>query len=148
MIVEGTHRFKADRQTVWRTLLDKGALTKSIPGCDKLEEVEADKFEAVMKVGVAAVKGTYKGNVLITDKKEPSHFKMAVEGSGFPGFVKGEATIKLDEASGGETFVSYKGDAKVGGLIAGVGQRMLGGIAKLIISEFFKRLEEQLPKRQ
>ncbi len=32
-------------------------------------------------------------------------------------------------------------DAKVGGLIAEVGQRMIGGISKMMVDQFFKKME-------
>jgi len=42
--------------------------------------------------------------------------------------------------------VKYSGDAQVGGLIAGVGQRMIGGVAKMMVGQFFKMMEDQLGK--
>jgi carbon monoxide dehydrogenase subunit G len=32
----------------------------------------------------------------------------------------------------------------VGGLVAGVGQRVLGGVGKLLIGQFFKSMEREL----
>ena len=79
-----------------------------------------------MKIGVAAVKGTFEGKVRLMDKQAPDSYKMAVEGTGGPGFVRGETVITLSDIADG-TRVSYTADLQVGGLIAGVGQRMLGG---------------------
>ena len=44
-----------------------------------------------MKVGVAAIKGTFEGKVRLFDLEPPNRYRMAVEGSGGPGFVRGEA---------------------------------------------------------
>jgi carbon monoxide dehydrogenase subunit G len=96
-----------------------------------------------MKVGVAAVKGTFEGKVRLGDKRPPESYRMAVEGSGGPGFVRGEATITLAEIEGG-TRVSYSADVQVGGLIAGVGQRMLGGVSKMMTDQFFTRMGQLL----
>jgi carbon monoxide dehydrogenase subunit G len=68
---------------------------------------------------------------------------MAVEGSGSPGFVRGETVITLTEISGG-TRVSYTADLQVGGLIASVGQRMLGGVSKMMADKFFGKMGELL----
>ena len=47
--------------------------------------------------------------------------RLAVQGTGKPGFVKGEATIELVEQNE-TTIVTLKGQGQVGGLIARVGQ--------------------------
>lgn len=115
-------------------------MAQCMPGCQSMNEVAPDQFEAVMKVGVASVKGTYKGKVSIKDKQPPSHYVLSGQGSGGPGFMQGDVTIDLDEA-GGQTVLKYSTDAKVGGLIASVGQRMLNGVAKMMVDQFFKKVE-------
>lgn len=54
--------------------------------------------------------------------------------------MQGDVSIDLEERNG-ETVLKYSTDAKVGGLIAGIGQRMLGGIAKMMVDQFFKKME-------
>jgi carbon monoxide dehydrogenase subunit G len=143
MKIEGAHEIPAPRQKVWDAFLDPGRLKQAIPGCEKLEAIGPDEYKATMKVGVAAVKGTFEGKVKITDKQAPDSYKMAVEGSGGPGFVRGEAAITLTD-SGTGTRVAYSADVQVGGLIAGVGQRMLGGVSKMMADQFFNRVSEIL----
>jgi carbon monoxide dehydrogenase subunit G len=72
---------------------------------------------------------------------------MLIDGSGTPGFVKGEASITL-AAQGDKTVLTYDADTQVGGLIANVGQRMIGGVAKLIINQALKKLEHELEQYQ
>jgi carbon monoxide dehydrogenase subunit G len=94
-----------------------------------------------MKVGVAAIRGTYKGKVAIVDKEAPSSYTLQVEGSGGPGFVKGEAKVTLAAAEEGTgTQVVVDGEGQVGGMLAGVGQRMLPGVAKMLMNQFFECL--------
>src|SRR5712692_7757387 len=143
MKIEGAHDIPVARQKVWEAFLDPERLRQAIPGCEKLEALGNDEFKAVMKIGVAAVKGTFEGKVRLTDKKAPDSYRMAVEGSGGPGFVRGEAVITLTDTAGG-TRVSYSADVQVGGLIAGVGQRMLGGVSKMMADQFFNRMTELL----
>ncbi|MCH7761924.1 carbon monoxide dehydrogenase subunit G [candidate division TA06 bacterium] len=140
MKIEGSYTFKASRKRVWDLLLDPKIMAQCMPGCDGLEEVGPDQYEATMKIGIAAVKGTYKGKVSIKEKQAPVHYVLSGEGSGGPGFIQGEMAIDLDEKDG-ETILRYSADAKVGGLIAGVGQRMIGGIAKVTVEQFFKKVE-------
>jgi carbon monoxide dehydrogenase subunit G len=134
--VEGQYTIDAPVERVWEYLMDPTGLQQCIPGCEKLEPRGDDAYEATLKVGVAAVKGTYQGKVAITDKEPPNRYRMLVEGSGGPGFVRGEARIELSAANGG-TLVQVKGDGQVGGTVAGVGQRMLGGVAKMLMKQMF-----------
>ena len=55
--------------------------------------------------------------------------------------MKGEGIVDL-EPHGDGTLLKWAGDIQIGGLIAGVGQRMLGGIGKMLIGQFFKCLED------
>lgn len=143
MKIEGTRDVPAPRAQVWAAFLDPERLRRAIPGCEKLEAVGTDHYRATIKVGVAAVKGTFEGKVRLTDRNPPDSYRLALEGSGGPGFVRGEALIALAETDGG-TRVSYTADVHVGGLIAGVGQRMLGAVSKMMTDHFFDRMSELL----
>jgi carbon monoxide dehydrogenase subunit G len=138
--IEGTYIFNAPRDRVWEVLLDPKIMAQCMPGCENMNEVAPDQFEAVMKVGVASVKGTYKGKVSIKDKQAPSHYVLSGEGSGGPGFMQGDVAIDLAEQDG-KTVLRYTTDAKIGGLIASIGQRMLNGVAKMMVEQFFKKME-------
>jgi carbon monoxide dehydrogenase subunit G len=143
MKIEGSHEIPAPRARVWDAFLDPALLRQAMPGCEKLEAVGADEYKATMKIGIAAVKGTFEGKVRLSDKKEPDSYRMAVEGSGGPGFVRGEAAISLSDTPEG-TRVDYLADVQVGGLIAGVGQRLLGGVSKMMADQFFGRMSDLL----
>jgi carbon monoxide dehydrogenase subunit G len=138
--IEGSYIFNAPRERVWQVLLDPKIMAQCMPGCERMNEVAPDQFEAVMKVGVASVKGTYKGKVSIKDKQAPCHYVLSGEGSGGPGFMQGDVAIDLEEQDG-KTVVKYSTDARIGGLIASIGQRMLNGVAKMMVEQFFKKVE-------
>ena len=143
MKFEGSYDLPAPREKVWAALLDPAQLMTAMPGCEKLEAIGEGEYRAILKVGVAAVKGTFEGKVKLSNLEPPSRYKMAVEGSGGPGFVRGEATMELADLENG-TRVTYRADVQVGGLIASVGQRMLGGVSKMMVDQFFSRVSEQL----
>jgi carbon monoxide dehydrogenase subunit G len=147
MKLEGSHDIPAPRERVWAAFLDPAVLKQAIPGCEKLEAIGEGEYKATMKIGVAAVKGTFEGKVRLFDLKPPESYKMAVEGSGGPGFIRGETQIALSDAEGG-TRVSYTADVQVGGLIAGVGQRMLGGVSKMMADQFFNKMSQLLQDRE
>ncbi len=143
MKLEGSYDVKAPRQKVWGAFLDPETLRKAIPGCEKLELIGNDEYKATLKIGVAAVKGTFEGKVRLLEKKPPESYRLAAEGSGGPGFVRADTLITLTDADDG-TRVSYSADVQIGGLIAGVGQRMLGGVSKMMADQFFNKMTELL----
>jgi uncharacterized protein len=136
----GEHVFNAPRERVWRLLLDPAVLQASLPGCEKLEEIGPDEYAATMKIGVAMIKGTFTGKVKITGKVEPERYSMSVEGSGPQGQVSGVGTLELVD-QGEKTLVRYKGDANVRGTLARVGARVVQPAAKMIVGQFFERME-------
>ena len=143
MKVEGSYTFDAPRERVWSVLLNPESLKACIPGCEAMHPTGPDQYEATMKVGVAAIRGTYKGHIAITERNEPASYRLMVEGRGGPGFVKGTALVELVD-QGQATLINVHGDGQVGGTVAGVGPRMLGGVAKMLMGQFFDCLKKQL----
>lgn len=146
MKIEGSADIPAPREKVWAAFLDPNVLAQALPGCEKLEAIGPNEYKATMKVGVAAIKGIFEGKVKLTDLEPPNRYRMAVEGSGGPGFVRGDAGMQMSDTPGG-TKVSYDADVQVGGLIASVGQRMLGGVTKMMLDQFFTRMTELLTSK-
>jgi carbon monoxide dehydrogenase subunit G len=107
-----------------------------------LEPIGEDRYRAALTLALAAISGRYSGTVAIVDKQPPHSYRLIVEGSGAPGFVKGEATIRLVEQSGA-TIVTVSGQGQVGGLIARVGQRLITSASKMMMDQFFGRLQER-----
>jgi len=145
MKIEGSSEIPVARQEVWDAFLDPSVLEKAIPGCEKLEAIGSGEYKATLKVGVGPIKGTFEGKVRLFDLEPPNKYRMAVEGTGGPGFVRGDAGMALSDADAeGATRVAYSADIQVGGLIASVGQRMLGGVSKMMLDQFFSRMTELL----
>ena len=144
MKVDGSYTFKSPPDRVWEVMLDPEALKSAIPGCESMELIGDDEYKATLKVGIAGIKGTYTGKVKITDQQPPNSYRMSVEGQGSAGFVKGSGLLALSPAGTGQTLVKVDGDAQVGGTIANVGQRLLGGALKMMMGQFFGALEKRM----
>ncbi len=140
MEISGEHRFSAPRERVWQLLLDPTILQQCLPGTEELVEVGPEEYEARMKIGVAAIRGTYQGKVKIVDKDEPNSYRMVVEGKGPAGQISGDAQMVLAEDGDG-TIVQWSGNANVRGTLARVGGRVMQPAAKMIVGQFFSCLE-------
>ena len=131
----------ADRARVFEALTDPAILQRAIPGCESLTAVGPDVYEATLKIGVAGLKGSYKGTASIRDKRAPDALTLSFEGKGAPGFVRGSAAITLGEEPGtGSTRVETTADVQVGGLIAAIGSRLVEATARKLADDFFRQL--------
>ncbi|MDQ1720793.1 MAG: uncharacterized protein QOI26_527 [Pseudonocardiales bacterium] len=128
---------------VWAALRDPAVLVATIPGCERLVATGPDSYDMTVTAGVASIKGSYAGTVSLTDLAEPNSFLMKAAGAGGPGTVSADVTVTLTEAGEG-TRVGYDADAVIGGVIGGVGQRMLIGVAKKLAGEFFSGVDDVL----
>lgn len=142
MNVKGEVVVEASQDDVWAALNDPEVLKKATPGCESLIEEAPDHYKAKIKLGIAAVRGDYEAEITILDKIAPEQYKLQMKADSKMGFVDAEAIVKLDYDEP-KTKISYDGEAKVGGLIAGVGQRILSGIAKMIVKDFFKKIAKE-----
>jgi len=142
--VTGSATLSAARQDVWAALNDPAVLVRTIPGCRQLEEIAPGRYRMTLYAGVASVKGVYTGEVALTDQEEPSAFVLRASGAGGPGTVQADVAVTLAENGTGSTHLTYDADAVVGGMVGGVGQRMLTGVAKKTAGEFFAAVDDVL----
>jgi uncharacterized protein len=144
MRVAGTATLHAPVETVYAALRDPRVLVRTIPGCERLEQVGEDAYAMTVTAGVASVRGTYAGDVRLTDHRAPHGFVLRASGSGTPGTVSADVTVELSPGDDGTTELAYDADAVVGGMIGGVGQRLLAGVAKRTAGEFFEAVDQVL----
>jgi carbon monoxide dehydrogenase subunit G len=142
--INGTATVSAPRDRVWEALNDPSVLVRTIPGVERLEAVGEDRYRMTVTAGVASIKGTYLGNVSLTDPVPPSAFTLRASGAGAPGTVDADVRVTLEEAAEGSTLIRYAAEAVVGGPVGGVGQRVLAGVAKKTAGEFFRNVEAVL----
>jgi carbon monoxide dehydrogenase subunit G len=135
--------FPASAGQVWELLLSPEALEACIPGCETLKLVDEHTYEATVKVGVGPVRGAFKGRVRLTDQQEPTQYRLLVEGSGGPGHVSGSAEVHLVQVEDG-TEVSVVGEGQIRGTIAGIGQRMVTGVARMQMNQFFECMRKRV----
>ncbi len=142
MNVAGTCYIDADPARVWAGLMNPELLARCIPGCQQMEATGDGVYAVKLKVGVGAVSGTYTGTVRIADVDEPRSFRLAGEGKRPGATVSGSGLITITPEGGG-TRLQVDGEAMVAGIIARVGQRLIGSAAHLLMDQFFHSAKAQ-----
>jgi carbon monoxide dehydrogenase subunit G len=144
MRIAGENTLHAPVSRAWDALLDPAVLVATIPGCERLVATGENSYDMTVTAGVAAIKGTYAGTCVLSDLQEPASLVMKLDGAGAPGTIG--ATVNVSFASAGDdtTTVTWDADAVVGGMIGGVGQRMLTSVSKRMAGEFFGNVDKAL----
>jgi carbon monoxide dehydrogenase subunit G len=143
--MSGERVLPADKATVWARLNDAETLKAAIPGCESLEKLSDTELQAVAKVKIGPVSARFKGKVNLTDIDPPNSYRISGQGEGgIAGFAKGGANVRLTDAEGGGTKLSYDVDAQVGGKIAQLGSRLIDSTAKKLADEFFTNFAKAL----
>ncbi len=143
MKLEGAHKITAPIEAVWKKLMDPEVLRRSLPGCEKLEPSGEHRYRAVLKAGVGPVKGTFSGEVALSDILPEKSYTLTSRVTSNVGFAEGVGKIEL-ESFAGETIVRFSGEAKVGGMLASVGGRLVEAAAQKNIRETFANLTREL----
>ncbi|RWR11951.1 carbon monoxide dehydrogenase subunit G [Siminovitchia fortis] len=146
MKIENSHTFKGvSVETLWNTLQNKEVLQGALPGCKSFDEVEDDVYDAELGINVGPVKGVFTAEVRQVEKREPEFYKLLVHGKGKPGEIDAVAEMGLKDSEAGAV-LTCSADVKVTGILASVGQRVMGGVAKLLLGQFFKDIEKETKK--
>jgi carbon monoxide dehydrogenase subunit G len=132
----GENTLPAPVDQVWDALLDPAVLVRTIPGCERLEATGDNAYAMTVTAGVAAIKGSYAGSCVLSDLVPHESLTMRLDGAGAPGTIGATVTVRFAEEDGATT-VTYDADAVVGGMVGGVGQRMLTSVSRRMAGEFF-----------
>ncbi len=148
MIVDGEYVFPGPREVVWELLQDPEVLSKAMPGAARLVLVGDGAYEGSIRVGVGPVTAAeWKLGVTLQDRVPPESYVMQVDSKGPIGFTRGSAEVRLEEEGEGSTRMRYHADLQVGGKVAGVGQRLIDQVAKMMTHRGLDALGRELRER-
>ena len=142
MKMTGEKIIKAPRQEVWDALNNAEQLEKAIPGAEKVEKVDENNLIATVKTKIGPISARFSGKIKLSDINPPISYVLTGEGTGgAAGFAKGEARITLEDI-GQDTLLKYEVDARVGGKLAQIGQRLIDTAANKLADEFFGKFND------
>jgi uncharacterized protein len=145
--INGSEVLATPVESLWRSLNDPAVLTRCIPGCRGMTQIAEDAYKIDLQLRVAAVGGTFEGEISLSDKEPPHTCRVSVSGAGSLGHGNGQARFEITPEADGQSRLTYQGTGEIGGLVAGVGQRVLGSVSKHLIARFFKALRNEFELR-
>lgn len=138
--IADSYTFDAPRDAIWPSIFDPRELVRVVPGCEALEQTGDDQYQGVLRLGIAAVGGTYQTVVRVLETAPPRFCRMQGEVSGAPGILAGEAQFELEEIDG-QTRLTYDGQATITGALGQMSPRLVEGVARSLIKQGLARLE-------
>ncbi len=146
MHLEGSFETPALRKAVWDFLLNPQDIGPCFPDLQSLEVTSADSFRAKVKVGLSVVKGTMDFEFRTSDKVPPASAKLIGTGRGVGSTIEIQTGFTLADMGSG-TKVAWVADVNVGGIMAGLGSKLLdstsGKMVEQVIENFKKKLSEK-----
>jgi carbon monoxide dehydrogenase subunit G len=124
-------------------LLNPHDIAPCFPDLQSLDILGPDSFRAKVKVGVSVVKGTMDFEFRIADKVPPSAAKLVGTGRGVGSSVEIQTGFALDEAGSG-TKVGWAADVTVGGIMAGLGSKLLDSTSSKMVEQVVENMKSKL----
>lgn len=128
--------------------MDTDTLAKIVPGISRLEKTGENTFKSFIDIKLGLINGSFTGDLQMEDIVEPKGFTLKVHQSSSVGKANAAIKIELTAVNETQTEISFDGDVKLAGLLAGMGQRVLSGVANVLTKQFFANMEKELAKEK
>jgi|TARA_B100000809_G_scaffold262131_2_gene312420 hypothetical protein len=143
MHLEGSHKFSASPERIWELLNDPDVLARATPGLKSLEPLEENLYKAEFQIKLGPVNGGFSGSLGVRDQQPPRSYRLEIDVDGRIGSAKAEGTFDIRGEEGG-AILSFAGDARLRGVLARMGGRVISGVAQLFTKQFFEALEKEV----
>jgi uncharacterized protein len=140
--VEGTRRFKAPRERVYRALTDPHELSEVMPGVQRVEVSSEDEWIAVVKPPFGPGLNL-KLDMHVTDRRPPEHARLVAWGKSFGARISIETEFELAEDGDG-TDMEWNAEVGLAGLLGGLGGKALHSAAQHQAERTMDRLQQRV----
>lgn len=144
MQLTGSHVVNAPVPTIWAMLMDTDVLAQIVPAVSRLEKIAENEYKAIADLKLGPVSGSFSGTLSLADIRENEGYTLLVKQNSKIGNADATVNIQLRPIEAGQTEVSFDGNARLSGLLARTGQRVISGVATTLTKQFFENLENEL----
>ena len=148
MELKGKHTVNATPATLWKMLMDTETLSKIVPGVTKLEKTGENSYISALEINAGPISTSFNGNAQMEDILEQKKFALKMQQSNKMGNVNSVMNVELNPINDAETEVVFDGEVKISGMLAMMGQKVLGNVTNMLTKQFFANLDNELAKQQ
>ena len=145
MHYDGSFDVPVAKQKVYEFVMDPMKITSIFPDVKDVKVIDENNFTLKAKVGISFIRGMMDVKLAIVERTPPTYAKMKAKGNGLSSSVELENTFTMEDGPGGVgTVVRWAADAKIAGLMASVGSRLIDAAAQKYVTEIIGSLKEKL----
>jgi len=144
MLLTGKHVVNAGPTRVWQMLMDTDTLARIVPGISKLEKNGDNSYISTISMKLGPVSSSFTGNLQMENIQQEKGFTLKVQQNSKIGNANAAIKIDITPVVENQTEVSFEGDVKLSGMLASMGQRVLGGVANTLSKQFFTNMDKEL----
>ncbi len=137
----------AAREPLWDFLMDVPKVAQSLPGVEKVEQLDPDTYQGTLKIRVGPISINLQGKIIVEQRDRDSwRATLRADASDrmAAGAVKAKTTMELKELSPTETEMSVDTDVSIMGKIGEFGQPIIRKKADAMLKEFVENIKKQL----
>jgi carbon monoxide dehydrogenase subunit G len=146
MQLTGKHVVNASPLKIWEMLMDTNTLARIVPGISRLEKTGDNTYKSIIEIKMGPVNSSFAGDLQMEDIKDPEGFTLKVQQNSKIGNAKAAIKISLSPINDNQSEVAFDGDVNLSGMLAAMGQRLIGGVSNTLTKQFFANLEKELEK--
>jgi carbon monoxide dehydrogenase subunit G len=128
--------------------MDTDTLARIVPGISRLEKMAENTFKSILEIKLGPVSGSFTGNLQLEEITREKGFTLTVQQNSKIGNANAAIKIDLLPVATGQTEIAFNGDVKMTGLLASMGQRVMGGVANTLTKQFFSNFDSELAKEK
>ena len=144
--LEGSFDTPAARTVVWEFLLNPNEIAPCFPDLQSLQVISSDRFRAKVQVGLSVVRGTMDFEFHTTETKPPSYAKLIGNGKGVGSTVEIQTSFSLTD-SGSGTKLAWTADVSIGGVMGGLGSRLLDSTSNKMVTQVIENIKTKLNQK-
>ncbi len=145
MKLDGTVTIAASREKVFSSLIDPNLVSQCAPGLKSLEILEPGKrFKIVVGLGFGSVAMTFDVELEFTQLNPPDSAGLKAHGKAPGNAVDVISEMHLTELDPKKTELAWTADVNLVGSVAGLANRMMGGLTKKLSANFFDCFRQKI----
>lgn len=131
------------RERLYAFITDPAKVVTILPDVVESKLIDADHFYVKSKLGMSYLRGTVGLNFEITERRKDEFAKVVGRGQGIQSSIDLGLELAVENTANGSKG-RWKADAKVGGLLASIGGRILDGVAEKYVRQITESLRQKV----
>jgi len=137
----------AAREPLWDFLMDVPKVAQSLPGVEKVEQLDPDTYQGTLKIRVGPISINLQGKIIV-EQRDRDNWRATLRADASDrlaaGAVRAKTTMELKELSATETELLVDTDVSIMGKIGEFGQPIIRRKADAMLKEFVENIKKQL----